>query len=70
MEEMHRTHKEPVWGWVTVVAAMIAQSRRDRTHRETRAVDSTTPRPVASPKSGFASVVTPWSPRSPSGWSA
>lgn len=55
MEETHRTHKEPVWGWVAVVANMIAKPRR--------ASVRTTPRKAAS-------VVTPWSPRSPAGWSA
>ncbi len=30
MEEMHRTHKEPVWGWVGVAADLIAHVRQDR----------------------------------------
>lgn len=30
MEEMYRTHKEPVWGWVTVAADLIAHARQDR----------------------------------------
>ncbi len=30
MEEMHRTHKEPVWGWVAVVADLIAHTRQPR----------------------------------------
>jgi len=30
MEEMHRTHKEPVWGWVAVVADLIALARKPR----------------------------------------
>lgn len=55
MEEMYRTHKEPVWGWVAVVAEMIAKSRRA---------------PVRKASRKKASVVTPWSPRSPAGWSA
>jgi hypothetical protein len=46
MEEMHRTHKEPVWGWVAVVADMIAQGRRDRLRREARAAAPTFPRAV------------------------
>lgn len=55
MEEMYRTHKEPVWGWVAVVAEMIAKSRRAPLHTMARKTTS---------------VVTPWSPRSPAGWSA
>ncbi|CAN5313738.1 hypothetical protein BH10PSE1_BH10PSE1_00270 [soil metagenome] len=30
MEEMHRTHKEPVWGWVSVVAGLIKAARKPR----------------------------------------
>jgi hypothetical protein len=67
MEEMHRTHKEPVWGWVAVVAGMVAMARRSRA--ATNAHARTGVRTAPSPRR-TASVVTPWSPRSPSGWSA
>ncbi len=30
MEEMYRTHKEPVWGWVTVAADLVTHARQDR----------------------------------------
>lgn len=63
MEEMHRTHKEPVWGWVAVVADLIAKSRLTR-------VRNTAQRPIPTPRRKAVSVVTPWSPRSPAGWSA
>lgn len=33
MEEMHRTHKEPVWGWVSVVADLIEAARKPRALR-------------------------------------
>jgi hypothetical protein len=59
MEEMHRTHKEPVWGWVAVVADLIAQVRKPRL-TATRA---------KTPRSGRG-VVTPWSTNTPAGWSA
>jgi hypothetical protein len=41
MEEMHRTHKEPVWGWVSVVADLIAHARQGRVVAQARP-----PRPV------------------------
>ena len=63
MEEMHRTHKEPVWGWVAVAAEMIAKSRRPQSGATTHA-------PVRPAFNKAGSVVTPWSPRSPAGWSA
>lgn len=66
MEEMNRTHKEPVWGWVAVVAAMISKSSFARVRAEAR----TAPRSVNPRRHKVASVVTPWSPRSPAGWSA
>ena len=66
MEEMHRTHKEPVWGWATVLADMFSRIGLARARTEARtAQGTTTPR---RPK--VTSVVTPWSPRSPAGWSA
>lgn len=40
MEEMHRTHKEPAWGWVSV----LDDWRRSRTRQRLR-----TPPPVARP---------------------
>jgi hypothetical protein len=63
MEEMHRTHKEPVWGWVTIVADLITKSR------DARVADKAT-RSIPTPRRRAVSVVTPWSPRSPAGWSA
>ncbi len=36
MEEMYRTHKEPVWGWVAVAADLIAQARQDRAAAKAR----------------------------------
>lgn len=30
MEEMHRTHKEPVWGWVSEVALIAKAVQRPR----------------------------------------
>jgi hypothetical protein len=33
MDEMYRTHKEPVWGWIGVVAEMIATARQARRAR-------------------------------------
>ncbi|CAN5145582.1 hypothetical protein BH09PSE1_BH09PSE1_21230 [soil metagenome] len=60
MEEMHRTHKEPVWGWVSAVAGLIAVVRQSRTAAA----------PRASRKATVRQVVTPWSPRSRPGWSA
>jgi hypothetical protein len=33
MEEMHRTHKEPVWGWIGVVADMVRAFRAARASR-------------------------------------
>jgi hypothetical protein len=32
MEEMHRTHKEPAWGWVSI----LNDWRRSRTRRRLR----------------------------------
>jgi hypothetical protein len=52
MEEMHRTHKEPVWGWVAVVADLIAKAMR----ASGRVVAQ------ARPKARVRSGVTPWSP--------
>lgn len=60
MEEMHRTHKEPVWSWIDVVAQMIRNHRKMRARPEARVARLTAPR----------QVVTPWSPRSSTGWSA
>ena len=40
MEEMHRTHKEPAWGWVSV----LDDWRRSRTRQRLR-----TPLPAARP---------------------
>ena len=40
MEEMHRTHKEPVWGWM----AVVNDWRRSRTRRRIR-----TPRSSVAP---------------------
>ncbi len=57
MEEMHRSHKEPAWGWVGVLIAVL-----DGMPRRRRRV--TPARKLAGP------VVTPWSQRSPRGWSA
>jgi len=34
MEELHRTHKEPAWGWMSV----LEDWRRSRTRRRLRAV--------------------------------
>lgn len=62
MEEMHRMHKEPVWGWVAVVAGMMA--------KYLNAKASAPARPASAPRRAAPSVVTPWSPRSPAGWSA
>jgi hypothetical protein len=42
MEEMHRTHKEPLWGWF----ATLDDWRRSRTRRRIRQ-----PRPIAAPSS-------------------
>lgn len=42
MEEMHRTHKEPAWGW----ASVLEDWRRSRTRRRLRA-DVAPGRPVA-----------------------
>ena len=36
MEEMHRTHKEPVWGWVYVVSDLIARARQERAVAQAR----------------------------------
>jgi len=54
MEEMHRNHKEPAWGWVGVALAVLDgfPRRRKAMCRPSRL------------------VVTPWSQRSPGGWSA
>jgi MYXO-CTERM domain-containing protein len=49
MEEAHRTHKEPAWGWVGLALSAITRLRRRK------------PR---------VDAVTPWSRRSPAGWSA
>jgi hypothetical protein len=57
MEEMHRTHKEPVWGWAAVVADVIAWIRQPR------------PRTPAK-RPSRTGVVTPWSTNTPPGWSA
>ena len=62
MEEMHRTHKEPVWGWIAVLGEMISQSHWARVRTEARTSAPSRPK--------VSSVVTPWSPRSPAGWSA
>jgi hypothetical protein len=69
MEEMHRTHKEPVWGWVAVVADLVAKAHRARVRREARSL-ARTARSTPKALRLSASVVTPWSPRSPAGWSA
>ncbi len=37
MEEMYRTHKEPVWGWVSVLGDLIASARQDRAVARPRA---------------------------------
>lgn len=55
MEEMHRTHKEPAWGWIGVVLEELKQRPRKTATRA---------------KAGPRLVVTPWSPHSPAGWSA
>lgn len=61
MEEMNRTHKEPVWGWVAAVGEIINRAGRNRVRADLRALRR--PRQPAR-------VVTPWSPRSETGWSA
>lgn len=33
MEEMHRTHKEPVWGWVSEIALIARAVQRRRPSR-------------------------------------
>ncbi len=58
MEEMYRNHKEPAWGWFGLVLALLDGFPRRRRPR--------TPAAGRAP----ASVVTPWSHRSPAGWSA
>lgn len=56
MEEIHRIHKEPAWGWMGLLAAALGR----------RALGSArTRQPSRAP-----SAVTPWSRRSPLGWSA
>ncbi|MBU1348123.1 MAG: hypothetical protein KKA16_14375 [Alphaproteobacteria bacterium] len=57
MEDAHRTHKEPVWGWFAVLIAVL-----DGLPRRKRAAPAARRRAPG--------VVTPWSNRSPSGWSA
>ena len=55
MEDVHRTHKEPAWGWVGVIVERLA--RRSS--------------PAATgPERAPRTVVTPWSSHSPAGWSA
>lgn len=54
MEEAHRTHKEPVWGWVGLVVPEF-QKLAARLAR-------------LAPEKGY--VVTPWSSRSRSDWTA
>lgn len=57
MEEMHRNHKQAAWGWFAVVLALLDGFPRARSRPGvTRRVRSR--------------VVTPWSQRSPHGWSA
>ena len=54
MEEMHRTHKEPGWGWVAEVA-LIARAVQHR--RQTRAQARPLPIPMMGhSKAGLASA--------------
>ncbi len=57
MEEMHRNHKEPAWGWVGVLLSLLDGFPQTRARK-----------PAA--RRSEATVVTPWSHRSPNGWSA
>ncbi len=57
MEEIHRNHKEPVWGWMAVVVGLLDGFP----HRRTR---------PAMKRARATGVVTPRSRHSPSGWSA
>ena len=57
MEEIHRNHKEPVWGWMAVVVGLLDGFPHRRTRPEVKRARAT-------------GVVTPWSRHSPSGWSA
>jgi hypothetical protein len=69
MEEMNRTHKEPVWGWVAVVADVIAWARRPRPKVSIKSsAKAPTHTPVGGPSRN--GVVTPWSVNAPAGWSA
>ncbi|WP_309627762.1 hypothetical protein [Brevundimonas sp.] len=57
MEEVHQKHKDAAWGWLAVILAVLDgfPKRRTRTKPARRR---------------SATVVTPWSQHSPSGWSA
>ena len=57
MEEAHATHKDAAWGWFAVLISVLDGFPRSRS------------RP-AKARRASAGVVTPWSARSPRGWSA
>ncbi len=57
MEEVHHNHKDAAWGWFGVLLALLDGFPRARTRPQPR-------------RRAPGMVVTPWSHRSPTGWSA
>ena len=55
MEEMHRTHKEPVWGWVDEIALIARTIQRRQPRRWMRPL----PIPMEAPQAGLGRVECP-----------